>query len=158
MILPEGFPQGGTLAQPEEITDSPIGWVHKHVQQYLDSDGTKGQQYYGHDALLITTRGRKSGKLRRTALYYGRDDENYLLVASDGGSAKHPAWYLNLVDHPSVEVQVGAERFTAVARTATADERPTLWERMVAIFPTYARYQKGNSREIPVIILERSGG
>jgi deazaflavin-dependent oxidoreductase (nitroreductase family) len=75
-------------------------------------------------------------------------------VASNGGSRTHPAWYLNLLANPELQVQVGAERFDAVARTASAEERPRLWDTMVGVFPTYARYQKGNSREIPVIIVE----
>jgi deazaflavin-dependent oxidoreductase (nitroreductase family) len=114
------LPQGGTMTPRNEITDSPIGWVAKHVKRYLDSDGRDGHRFNGHDALLITTRGRKTGKLRRTALYYGRDADRYLLVASDGGSPTNPAWYLNLVEHPEIEVQVGADKFTARARTASA--------------------------------------
>jgi deazaflavin-dependent oxidoreductase (nitroreductase family) len=143
------------LTAQEEITDSPTGWVSKHVREYLSTDGAQGHRFYGHDALLITTVGRRSGIRRRTALYYGRDGDRYLLVASNGGSATHPAWYLNLLAHPELQVQVGAERFDAVARTANAEERPRLWDAMVKVFPTYARYQKGNSREIPVIIIER---
>ena len=146
------------MTQSEEITDSPVGWVNDHVRQYVDSDGTKGTRFYGHDALLITTRGRKTGALRRTALYYGQDGDRYLLVASNGGARKHPAWYLNLVEHSTVQVQVGPDKFTATARTASAEERPGLWEKMVEVFPTYAKYQKGNSREIPVVIVERAGG
>lgn len=145
------------MTAQEEISDSPTDWVNKHVKQYVSSDGKQGHRFYGHEALLITTRGRKTGKLRRTALYYGQDGDRYLLVASNGGSTTHPAWYLNLLEHPEIEVQVGAERFTATARTATPEEKPALWETMVKVFPTYARYQKGNSREIPVIILERTG-
>jgi deazaflavin-dependent oxidoreductase (nitroreductase family) len=140
----------------EEITDSPTGWVNNHIRQYVESDGATGHRFYGHDALLLTTRGRKSGKLRRTALYYGQDGDRYLLVASNGGSRTHPAWYLNLVENPDVEVQVGADKFLAWARTASPDEKPRLWEKMTKVFPTYERYQKGNSREIPVIIVERT--
>jgi deazaflavin-dependent oxidoreductase (nitroreductase family) len=144
------------LTTQEEITDSPTGWVNKHVRQYLSTDGKQGHRFYGHDALLITTIGRKSGIRRRTALYYGMDGDRYLVVASNGGSTTHPAWYLNLLEHPEIEVQVGAERFRAVARTATPEEKPPLWQKMVEVFPTYARYQKGNSRALPVIILERT--
>jgi deazaflavin-dependent oxidoreductase (nitroreductase family) len=105
----------------------------------------------------VTTRGRKSGKLRRTALYYGRDGDRYLLVASNGGAHTHPAWYLNLLEHPEVRVQVGAEQFTARARTATAEERQPLWDVMAEIFPTYNQYQAKARREIPVVILEPAG-
>ena len=105
--------------------------------------------WHGFPALLLTTRGRKSGKLRRTALIYGRDGKDYLLVASNGGSPDHPMWYLNLVKNPEVEIQVGAEKITARARTATAAEKPRLWKVMVEIFPRYDLYQEKAGREIP---------
>ncbi|MER7331868.1 MULTISPECIES: nitroreductase family deazaflavin-dependent oxidoreductase [unclassified Micromonospora] len=141
----------------ETIEDSPVGWVASHVERYLATDGADGATYHGYDALLIVTRGRRSGKLRRTALIYGRDGDRYLLVASNGGAARHPAWYLNLCDDPQVEVQVGAERFRATARTATTEERPRLWQVMTGVFPTYARYQQGTDREIPVVVVEPLG-
>ena len=99
--------------------------------------------------LLLTTRGRRSGQLRRTALIYGRDGDRYLVVASVGGSARHPAWYLNLTEHPEVEVQVGAERFAATARTAGPEEKPRLWSLMTAIWPAYEDYQRKTSPRHP---------
>ncbi|MFG3420708.1 nitroreductase family deazaflavin-dependent oxidoreductase [Micromonospora sp. NPDC049460] len=138
----------------ETIEDSPVGWVASHVERYLATDGADGGRFHGYDALLITTRGRRTGKLRRTALIYGRDGDRYLLVASNGGAARHPAWYLNLCADPEVQVQVGAERFRGRARTATAEERPRLWQVMTGVFPTYARYQQGTDREIPVVVVE----
>ncbi len=87
-----------------------------HIRTYLESGGAKGHHFRGTDSLLLTTRGRKSGRLRRTALYYGRDGGAYLVVASNGGSSKHPLWYLNLREHPLVEVQVGSEIFEAPLR------------------------------------------
>ncbi|HST03637.1 MAG TPA: nitroreductase family deazaflavin-dependent oxidoreductase [Chloroflexia bacterium] len=140
----------------EEIIDSPTGWVAKHIRTYVESGGTEGQKYAGRDLLLLTTRGRKSGKLRRTALYYGVDNGRYILIASNGGSPKHPLWYLNLQEEPKVEVQVGPEVFSAVARPATEKEKPRLWEMMVSIFPNYAAYQKKATRDIPVVVVERS--
>jgi deazaflavin-dependent oxidoreductase (nitroreductase family) len=140
----------------EEIIDSPAGWVAKHIRTYVESGGTEGQKYAGRDLLLLTTRGRKSGKLRRTALYYGVDNGRYILIASNGGSPKHPLWYLNLLGESRVEVQVGPEVFSAVARPATEEEKPRLWEMMVSIFPNYAAYQKKATRDIPVIVVERS--
>ncbi|MEH1099354.1 nitroreductase family deazaflavin-dependent oxidoreductase [Micromonospora sp. CPCC 205561] len=140
----------------ETIADSPVEWVSSHVRRYVATDGADGGKYHGYDALLITTRGRRSGTLRRTALLYGRDGDRYLLVASNGGSARHPNWYLNLCADPQVEVQVGAETFRGTARTATAEERPRLWQAMTEVFPTYARYQEGTDREIPVVVVERT--
>jgi deazaflavin-dependent oxidoreductase (nitroreductase family) len=140
----------------EEIIDSPAGWVAKHIRTYVESGGTEGQKYAGRDLLLLTTRGRKSGKLRRTALYYGVDNGRYILVASNGGDPKHPLWYLNLLEEPRVEVQVGPETFSAVARPATEEEKPALWQMMVDMFPNYAGYQKKATRKIPVVVVERS--
>ena len=139
----------------ERVFDSPTGWVARHVHRYVKTDGRNGHRWSGVYTLLLTTRGRKSGKLRRTALIYGRDGERYLVVGSKGGSERHPSWYLNLLDHPEVDVQVGADRFSARARPSTPEERPRLWRIMTSIWPEYDRYQARTSREIPVVILER---
>ena len=144
------------MAPQEEITDSPTGWVAEHVDRYVETDGREGHEWRGVPTLLLTTRGRKSGKLRRTALIYGEDGEGrYLLVASRGGAPEHPSWYLNLAAHPEVEVQVGADKFAARARTADAREKPRLWQLMTSIWPDYDGYQKKTSRDIPVVIVER---
>ncbi|MFI5484446.1 nitroreductase family deazaflavin-dependent oxidoreductase [Micromonospora echinaurantiaca] len=140
----------------DTIEDSPVGWVASHVRRYLETDGADGGKYHGYDALLLTTRGRRSGTLRRTALIYGRDGDRYLLVASNGGATRHPNWYLNLCADPEVRVQVGAEKFAARAHTATGEERDRLWQVMTKVFPTYARYQQQTDREIPVVVVERS--
>ena len=143
------------MASQEEIVDSPTGWVARHVRRYVETDGRSGHKWNGRQTLLLTTRGRKSGKLRRTALIYGQDGDRYLLVASNGGARNHPFWYLNLTAQPEVQVQVGADKFTARARTAGAEEKPRLWRLMAAIWPDYDRYQKRTSRDIPVVIVER---
>ncbi|MGW3888573.1 nitroreductase family deazaflavin-dependent oxidoreductase [Micromonospora chokoriensis] len=145
-----------TADQHETIEDSPVGWVASHIRRYVQTDGADGGTFHGVPSLLLTTRGRRTGKLRRTALMYGRDGDNHLLVASNGGADKHPAWYLNLSADPTVEIQVDAERFAGRARTATAEERVRLWPVMTKVFPTYARYQKGTEREIPLVIVERT--
>jgi deazaflavin-dependent oxidoreductase (nitroreductase family) len=137
------------------VTDSPTNWVAKHVRRYVDTDGEKGHRWSGVDTLLLTTRGRSTGTLRRTALIYGRDRGRFVVVASKGGSKSHPNWYQNLVADPHVFVQVAADRFEALARTATARQRPRLWRLMVSIWPEYDRYQTRTTREIPVVILER---
>ncbi|MDT0530434.1 nitroreductase family deazaflavin-dependent oxidoreductase [Micromonospora sp. DSM 115977] len=140
----------------EHVLDSPQGWVADHIRRYVETGGAEGHEWRpGVFTLLLTTRGRRSGKLRRTALIYGRDGDAYLVVASQGGDPKHPAWYLNLLDEPLVEVQVGAERFTARARTATAGEKPRMWSTMAAIWPAYDEYQEKTDREIPVVVLDR---
>jgi deazaflavin-dependent oxidoreductase (nitroreductase family) len=138
----------------EEVLDSPVGWVAKHVRAYVESGGQEGHLFHGLPTLLLTTRGRRTGTLRRTALIYGRAGDSYLVVASNGGSRQHPAWYLNLVESPDVSVQVRGEIFDANARVATARERPLLWDQMATVFPTYNTYQAKAGREIPVIMVE----
>ncbi|MEU9504765.1 nitroreductase family deazaflavin-dependent oxidoreductase [Micromonospora sp. NPDC048170] len=145
------------MTSSEQVLDSPQDWVADHIRRYVETDGAEGHEWRpGVFTLLLTTRGRRSGKLRRTALIYGRDGDAYLVVASQGGDPKHPAWYLNLLDEPLVEVQVGAERFTVRARTATAQEKPRMWSTMAGIWPAYDDYQARTDRDIPVVVLERA--
>jgi deazaflavin-dependent oxidoreductase (nitroreductase family) len=138
-----------------DVHDSPTGWVADHIKQYVETDGEEGHLWRGVPTLLLTTTGRKSGELRRTALIYGEHGSSYLLVASQGGAPTHPAWYLNLTANPEVQVQVGAERFSARARTATEQEKPKLWTAMTAIWPAYDEYQTKTERPIPVVVLDR---
>jgi deazaflavin-dependent oxidoreductase (nitroreductase family) len=139
---------------PATVFDSPTGWVAKHVRRYVETGGKSGHRWNGVDTLLLTTRGRTTGKLRRTALIYRKDRGRYVVVASNGGSKEHPQWYRNLVADPHVSVQVGAERFEATATTATARQRPRLWALMSEVWPEYDRYQSRTARQIPVVILE----
>ena len=138
----------------EEVINSPKGWVRDHIKAYLESDGKTGHLWRGVHTLLLTTRGRKTGKLHRTALIYGREGKNFLIVASNGGAPKHPNWYQNLVINPKIEIQVGADKYSAFARTATNEEKPRLWKIMADIFPNYLDYQAKTTREIPVVIIE----
>lgn len=140
----------------DEVYDSPTGWVAQHIRSYVDTDGRSGHLWRGVPTLLLTTQGRKSGKWRRTALIYGQDGEDYIVVASRGGHAQHPSWYLNLRANPEVQVQVEADQFTARARTASAEEKARLWPLMVSIWPAYDDYQEKTAREIPVVILSRN--
>jgi deazaflavin-dependent oxidoreductase (nitroreductase family) len=137
----------------EKIFDSPNEWVAQHIRRYLEA---YGQARPGMNDLLLTTRGRKTGKLRRTALVYARDGGRYIVAASNAGADEHPAWYLNLVASPTVTVQVGSQTFAATAWTATAAEKPRLWQLMVATMPSYQGYQEATSRDIPVVIIERT--
>ena len=142
------------MTSNEKVFDNPTGWVKSHIQAYVKSSGRKGHRWRGLPTLLLTVRGRKSGRLRRTALIYGRDGDNFLLVASNGGAPNHPLWYLNLVENPRVEIQVGADKFTARARTADQKEKLRLWKVMAAIFPQYDKYQAKAGRDIPLVIVE----
>jgi deazaflavin-dependent oxidoreductase (nitroreductase family) len=127
----------------------------EHVDRYRATDGAEGHEWRGAKTLLLTTRGRRSGEPRTAPLIYATDDGSYLIVGSVGGADKPPAWYLNLSADPEVEVQLLGERFKARARTASAEEKPRLWEKMVAEWPAYDEYQRRTEREIPVVVLER---
>ena len=141
-----------------EVTDSPVDWVAEHTQRYLDSGGEDGHEWRpGVPTLLLTTTGRKSGVKRRTALIYGRDNADYVVVASQGGAHTHPAWYLNLEANPEAEIQVFDEVLPAVARTALGEERERLWALMRQIWPAYDEYQTRTDREIPVVVLTPRG-
>jgi deazaflavin-dependent oxidoreductase (nitroreductase family) len=147
-----------SMTPNEEVFDNPKGWVAKHIRNYVESDGKKGRRWNGVDTLLLTTLGRRTGKLRRTALIHGRDGDRYVVVASVGGAKNHPSWYLNLRENPQARVQVGAEIFEARAASARSKDRTRLWREMVSIWPEYERYQMKCAREIPVVILERTNG
>lgn len=137
-----------------DVIDSPVKWVGEHVRRYVESHGEDGHRWSGVNTLLLTTQGRKTGLLRRTALIYGEDGDRYVIVASKGGAKHHPEWYLNLVDNPEVHLQVGPKKFVARAHVAEAEERARLWELMAAIWPDYGNYQARTDRQIPVVVLE----
>jgi deazaflavin-dependent oxidoreductase (nitroreductase family) len=140
---------------PSPIIDTDREWAKNHIDEYLASNGEKPVFRYNAPIVLLTTKGRKSGDWRRTALIGASDGNDVILVASLGGAPKHPVWYLNLEANPRVWVQQGGEAFWATARTASASEKPRLWDKMVGLFPDYADYQKKTEREIPVVILAR---
>jgi deazaflavin-dependent oxidoreductase (nitroreductase family) len=128
----------------------------EHVERYQATAGEEGHEWRGTQTLLLTTKGRRSGEPRTTPLIYAPAGENaYSVIASKGGSDTPPAWYLNLSEDPEVEVQIMGDRFRARARTAGPDEKPAMWETMVAEWPDYDAYQGNTTREIPVVVLER---
>jgi deazaflavin-dependent oxidoreductase (nitroreductase family) len=128
----------------------------EHVRQYRATGGEYGHDWRnGSPTLLLTTTGHRSGKPRTTPLIYGRAGDDYLLVASHGGSDEPPAWYVNLQHAPEVEVQVLDDRFRARARTAAPEEKPAMWHEMTSHWPDYDRYQQRTARELPVVVLER---
>lgn len=126
----------------------------EHVERYRATDGEEGHEWRGTQTLLLTTTGRRSGQPRTNPLIYGRHGDDYLLVASKGGSDTPPSWYVNLQADPAVEVQVKDKRFAAHARDATPEEKPELWRTMTAEWPAYDDYQESTEREIPVVVLE----
>lgn len=128
----------------------------EHVRRYEETNGEVGHDWQkGAPTLILTTKGRKTGADRKFALIYQEHKGDYVIVASKGGAATHPGWYLNLEANPEVRVQVKADKFTARARTAEGAERDELWAKMAAVWPDYDDYQKKTDREIPVVVLER---
>lgn len=142
----------------DRARDSRDPSVVEHVHRYLATDGASGYLEGGVPNLLLTVVGSRSGALHRTALFFGEDEGRCVLVASGGGITHvHPAWYLNVVVHPEVHVQVRGERFLARARTAEGGERARLWTLMTELAPVYrTHYEPLTRRVIPVVVLERS--
>lgn len=118
------------------------------------TDGAEGTTLGGRPVVLLTTRGAKSGKIRKTPLMRVEHDGTYAVVASLGGAPKNPVWYYNVKAEPHVELRDGSATHDMVAREVTGDEKATWWERAVAAFPDYADYQKKTDRQIPVFVLE----
>ena len=142
-----------------EETPNPVGWVREQIEAYRVSGGREANTLRdtGIPIILVTCRGRRSGKLRTFALMRIVHDGEYALVASYGGAPEHPAWYLNLVAAPEeVLIQDGPEPFDVRVREVAGQERQTWWERAVEVFPTYAEYQRNTDRLIPVLVASRT--
>jgi deazaflavin-dependent oxidoreductase (nitroreductase family) len=141
-------------------------YLRLHGVVYRLTDGAVGRHVGGRPALLLHTVGRRTGEPRTTALIYARHDEHYLVVASNGGASRHPAWLLNVEAEPDVELQVGRSRQPARARVASGDERSELWQvvnrgnrglaRLLHRGATgrYDVYQRHTDREIPVVVID----
>lgn len=123
-----------------------------HVALYRATAGRVLGWFDTAPILLLTTVGRRSGR-RRTAPVIYVPGEAPALVASNGGARRHPQWFLNLRAHPEATIEVGGERFEVVAEEVTGPERDEIWKRATAIYPGYARYQRGLDRQIPVVVL-----
>jgi deazaflavin-dependent oxidoreductase (nitroreductase family) len=128
-----------------------------HEFWYRLSGGLIGGRIAGLPILLLTTTGRKSGRNRTMPLVYLPDGDNMVVIASNGGADQHPAWWLNLRDNPTAEVQVGPNTKTVVAEKATGQERQRLWHEVVDVYHGYDEYSRMTSREIPVVILRPNG-
>ncbi|MGZ4592820.1 MAG: nitroreductase family deazaflavin-dependent oxidoreductase [Actinomycetes bacterium] len=137
-----------------EYEPSPEQWVRDQVALYEGSGGTQGTTLRGLPVIVLTSRGARSGKVRKTPLMRVEHDGRYVVVASQGGAPKHPTWYHNLVADPHVELQDGPVRQDMTAREVTGAEKADWWVRAVAAFPDYAGYQAKTDREIPVFVLE----
>lgn len=146
----------GTEVMPlqGEYEPSPAQWVRDQVEQYESSGGTEGTTMRDMPVIILTTRGAKSGKIRKTPLMRVEHNGAYAVVASQGGAPKHPVWYHNLTADPRAELQDGPVRQDMNVREVTGDEKALWWGRAVEAFPDYADYQKKTDRQIPVLVLE----
>jgi deazaflavin-dependent oxidoreductase (nitroreductase family) len=146
------------MAIAGEYEPSPTKWVRDQVATYEASGGREANTLRGRaewPIVVITSRGAKSGKLRKNPVMRVEHGGVYAAVASNGGSTGHPTWYHNLLAHPEVELQDGPEPHLYRARPAEGEERRVWWERAVAQYAPYASYQQKTDREIPVFLLER---
>jgi F420H(2)-dependent quinone reductase len=133
---------------------SPAEWVAEQVRQYEASGGAEGNTMRGVPVIILWTRGRKSGSVRKTPLMRVHDGDRYAVVASMGGAPEHPQWYANITADPHVSVQDGPEVRDFVAREVTGEEKADWWANATAVWPDYDAYQEKTDREIPLLVLE----
>ncbi len=137
-----------------EYEPSPWGPIADQVTLYEGSGGTEGLELEGQPCIILTTKGRKSGKLRKSPLMRVEHDGRYAVVASMGGAPQHPVWYLNLLANPDVTLQDGPDVYDLKARVVDGDEKAEWWRRATEVWPSYDDYQASTDRVIPLIVLE----
>ncbi len=133
---------------------SPDKRSREQVELYERSGGAEGNTLRGKPVIILTTKGAKSGLVRKTPLMRVEHEGRYAVVASQGGAPTHPVWYHNVVADPHVELQDGPTPQDMTAREVTGEEKALWWERAVAAWPDYAGYQTRTDREIPLFVLE----
>lgn len=138
-----------------EYEPSISDWAREQAETFEATNGAEANTMRGVPIILLTSVGAKSGKLRKTPLMRVEHEGEYAVVASKGGTDDNPRWYHNLVAHPHVELQDGAERHDYEAREVSGDERAIWWERSAAVWPDYNEYQTKTERVIPVFVLTR---
>lgn len=138
-----------------DYVPSPKPWVADQVALYESTGGKEGGTLQGKPVVVLTTIGRRSGKVRKAALMRVEHDGTYAVVASLGGAPQHPLWYHNLLANPEATLQDGPNVYDVRAREVHGDEKATWWARAVEAWPDYDNYQEKTSREIPVFVLER---
>jgi len=137
-----------------EYEPSPWSWVSEQVETYESSGGTQGLELQGKPVVVVTLRGRHSGKVRKAPVMRVEHDGTYAAVASKGGSPTNPEWYRNLLADPDVTVQDGPDVYEMRARQVEGDEKAAWWARAVEVWPPYDDYQQRTDRPIPVVLLE----
>ena len=148
------------MAGEGEYEASPRAWVAEQVEAYESSGGTRGTTFRdtGLPVVIITNRGARTGKVRKTPVMRVEHDGRYAAVASQGGAPAHPRWYHNFRAFPHVRLQDGPDTWDMIAREVAGSERDEWWARAVAAYPPYAEYQRKTARQIPVFVLERASG
>jgi deazaflavin-dependent oxidoreductase (nitroreductase family) len=143
-----------------EYEPSAQEWVRDQVAEYEASGGRRANTLRdtGIPVIIVTMRGKTSGKVRKIALMRVEHDGAYALVASYGGRPDNPVWYNNLVADPVVTIQDGPDPYDYQVREVSGSERDEWWARGVEVFPSYAEYQTKTDRVIPVFVAERLGG
>jgi deazaflavin-dependent oxidoreductase (nitroreductase family) len=136
----------------EEYAADPIAANRRIVEEYRANAGQVAQFGGPSGMLLLTTTGARSAQPRTAPMMYRTDADRVVVFASNRGGVHHPAWYHNLVAHPNVTVEIGADRFEATATVTTGEERERLWQ----LFP-FPEHQDRSGRQIPVVVLERQG-
>jgi deazaflavin-dependent oxidoreductase (nitroreductase family) len=142
-----------------EGTYEPSPWepVVEQVKLYESTGGLEGATLQGAPVIILTTKGRNTGNVRKTPLMRVTDGERYAVIASLGGAPKHPVWYLNLLADPQVALQDGPEPKEYTARVVEGDERDDWWTRAADVWPSYNEYQTKTDRQIPVVVLDPVG-
>jgi deazaflavin-dependent oxidoreductase (nitroreductase family) len=128
-------------------------WNKKIIEEFRANGGKVGGNFAGRQLLLLHTTGAKSGQERVNPVAYTEDGEKLVIIASKGGAPTNPDWYHNILAHPKVTVEVGAEQFQAAAVIPEEPERSRLYEKMVEVMPGFADYKLKTTRNIPVIVL-----
>jgi deazaflavin-dependent oxidoreductase (nitroreductase family) len=140
-----------------EYAPSASGWARAQVEKIESTNGAQGSEMRGMPVVVLTSRGAKTGKLRKTALMRVEHDGQYAVVGSLGGAPKNPVWVYNVRAEPHVELQDGPDKHDYVARETEGAERELWWKRAVEAYPDYANYQKKTDRVIPVFVLTKTG-
>ncbi len=136
------------------MAPDPNDWNQKIIEEFRANGGRVGPPFEAMTLLLLHTTGAKSGQGRVHPVAYRADGDNLVVFASKGGAPDNPAWYHNLMAHPRVQVEVGAETRDVEARVAAGDERQRLWDAQKAEFPGFADYERKTTRQIPVVVLQ----
>lgn len=133
-------------------------WNRQTIEAFRANEGKVGGMWEGRPLLLLTTTGAKSGQRRTNPMMYLREGKRLFVFASKGGAPTNPDWYHNLLAHPEVTVEIGNEKYHAIAKPVTGEERDKIYAKWAQMYPQFGEYQQKTTRKIPVIELEQVKG